>query len=88
MKTLAYVTMIFLPGTFVASFFAMPLLNWDAERAGEVPNPRFWIYWVVTVPLTLVVYIASLLWSRKDQLLRRKEDREAREQVGFNQAGK
>jgi Mg2+ and Co2+ transporter CorA len=32
MKTLAAMTALFLPGTFVASFFAMPVFNWAAFR--------------------------------------------------------
>jgi Mg2+ and Co2+ transporter CorA len=52
MKTVAMVTMVFLPGTFVASFFAMPMLNWDATAYNKIVSPRFWIYWIVTVPLT------------------------------------
>ena len=37
MITLAVVTLLFLPGTFVASFFTMPLFNWDApDEVGRV----------------------------------------------------
>jgi hypothetical protein len=60
MKTVAMVTMAFLPGTFVASFFAMPMLNWDAKVYNEIVSPRFWIYWMVTVPLTTAVF--ALWW--------------------------
>ena len=42
------------------SFFAMPLLNWQAPRGGPVVSHRLWIYWAVTAPLTAVVL---LLWS-------------------------
>jgi hypothetical protein len=39
--------MVFLPGTFVASFFAMPMLDWDAAAAanGLIVRRQFWIYW-------------------------------------------
>lgn len=63
MKTVAIVTMVFLPGTFVASFFAMPMLNWDAAAYDKIVSRRFWIYWVVTVPLTVLVF--GLWWARK-----------------------
>jgi hypothetical protein len=63
MKTVAMVTMVFLPGTFVASFFAMPMLNWDATALHEIVTPRFWIYWIVTVPLTIVVF--AVWWVRQ-----------------------
>jgi Mg2+ and Co2+ transporter CorA len=38
MKTLAVVTVAFLPATFVASFFAVPLFNWDADQSA--PSSR------------------------------------------------
>ena len=30
MKTMATVTIVFLPGTFVAAFFSVPIFRWDA----------------------------------------------------------
>ncbi|TVY41047.1 hypothetical protein LSUB1_G003808 [Lachnellula subtilissima] len=62
MKAIAVLTMIFLPGTFVASFFAMPLFDWDAETQSGVVKNRFWIYWVVTVPGTVAVLVVWRLW--------------------------
>ncbi|KAL9111932.1 MAG: hypothetical protein Q9227_003782 [Pyrenula ochraceoflavens] len=62
MKTIAAVTMFFLPGTFVASLFAMNLFDWDAAHWSEVANGRFWVYWVVTVPLTGIVMGVWLVW--------------------------
>lgn len=79
MRTLAAVTVFFLPGTFVAAFFSMPLFHWDAQT-GElttVVSRRFWIYWAVTGPLTLTTLILWLFWMR---LQTRR--RHAREDVG------
>ena len=42
------------------SFFAMPLLDWQAPSDASIISHRFWIYWAVTVPLTATVL---LLWS-------------------------
>ena len=64
MKTVAMVTMAFLPGTFVASFFSMPMLNWDATTYNEIVSPRFWIYWMITVPLTMAVFAVYLAITR------------------------
>jgi hypothetical protein len=61
MKTLALVTMVFLPGTFVASLFSMPLFDWTS--AGDVTRPRFRIYWAVAVPLTAVTLMIYGIWS-------------------------
>jgi Mg2+ and Co2+ transporter CorA len=51
MKTLAVVAMVFLPGTFIAAFFAMPLFAWQAPNS-QVVYKRVWIYFLVTIPLT------------------------------------
>jgi hypothetical protein len=76
MKTVAIVTMVFLPGTFVASFFAMPTLNWDAATYNRIVSPRFWIYWIVTVPLTLLVFV--IWWAR--QKFKERNERKANEE--------
>lgn len=69
MVTIAAITMIFLPGTFVASFFAMPLLDWNATHEDAVVTDRFWIYWAVTIPLTVAVILCWLTFFwRKDFL--------------------
>jgi hypothetical protein len=71
MKTVAMVTMVFLPGTFVASFFSMPILSWDAGVNGLVVRRPFWIYWAVTVPLTALVL--GVWWARH-KLKERRND--------------
>jgi hypothetical protein len=76
MKTVAIVTMFFLPGTFVASFFAMPMLNWDAAAYNRIVGRRFWIYWIVTVPLTFFVF--ALWWARKK--FKERNERKANEE--------
>jgi Mg2+ and Co2+ transporter CorA len=45
MKTLAVVTMVFLLGTFIATFFAMPLFDWHASN-GQVVDKRIRIYFL------------------------------------------
>lgn len=61
MKAIAAVTMCFLPGTFVASLFAMPMFDWNAPPNHSLSN-RFWIYWAVTIPLTVVVIGVWFIW--------------------------
>ncbi|KAH6878499.1 hypothetical protein BKA58DRAFT_436196 [Alternaria rosae] len=56
MKTIAIMTMIFLPPTFFATLFAMPLLKWDGPK---VVQPNFGIYWAVSLPTTVAVL---LIW--------------------------
>jgi hypothetical protein len=46
------------------SFFTIPFFNWDATEGEKVINNRFYIYWVVTIPLTIVVLAAWGIWVR------------------------
>ncbi|KAK3317510.1 hypothetical protein B0T19DRAFT_293277 [Cercophora scortea] len=57
MKTVAIVTMAFLPATFFAAVFAMPLLKWDAS---PVIQDNFWVYLAFTLPSTALVFA---LWA-------------------------
>ncbi|OCK99289.1 uncharacterized protein K441DRAFT_602405 [Cenococcum geophilum 1.58] len=66
MKTLAFITTLFLPGTFVATVFSMSMFNWGAsasdKSSSRVVSSYFWVYWAVTVPLTLIVAFSWRLW--------------------------
>ena len=80
MRTIAVMSITFLPGTFVAvsvdiehppkkntdltrqSFFSMSMFNWQASGTEPVLSSRFWIYWAVTLPLTLLVLSVWLSW--------------------------
>ena len=56
------------------SLFAMPLFDWDAEHGASVFSGRFWIYWVITVPLTILVMILWVIWIRRKSLRHARED--------------
>ncbi|KAI3551909.1 hypothetical protein CSPX01_00585 [Colletotrichum filicis] len=69
MKTMAVVTMVFLPPTFVATIFSMSFFNWQASSSsgddgGAEPTvvPQFWIYWAVSLPLTIAIVIGWRVW--------------------------
>jgi hypothetical protein len=67
MKTLAFVTTIFLPLSFVASLFSIPVFDWQASSEDgssdhSVVSSRFWIYWVVSIPLTAATLVGWRLW--------------------------
>lgn len=61
MKTIAVITMTFLPATFVAAIFAMPMFHWNDDQASLVMR-QFWIYWAVVIPLTVLVVLIWLGW--------------------------
>lgn len=76
MKILAFISAVFLPGSFVAGIFSMSMFDWQANGNGsggsdnlsgsgsEVVSNRFWIYWVIAVPLTLATLLGWGLWWR------------------------
>ncbi|PNP60642.1 hypothetical protein FNYG_14626 [Fusarium nygamai] len=64
MKAIGLLTMVFLPATFIATLFAMPIFQWNAEPGTSVVSDRFWVYWAVTLPLTAIVVLVWLAWLR------------------------
>ncbi|KAI0975168.1 hypothetical protein F4678DRAFT_319209 [Xylaria arbuscula] len=63
MKSIALLTMVFLPATFVATLFSMGIFEWSG-RHGEILNvsPYIWLYIVVTVVITSVTLGMWYLW--------------------------
>ncbi|KAL9113765.1 MAG: hypothetical protein Q9227_002210 [Pyrenula ochraceoflavens] len=75
MKALAAVTILFLPGTSISSLFSMSMFDWsDRDR---VLSDRFWIYWAVTVPLTVLTVGLWLIWDHRSTILAQVRNREA-----------
>lgn len=60
MKTIAVMTMAFLPATFFAALFAVPSLDWDSN---DVIKGNFWVYWAFTLPATALVF---MIWVSAD----------------------
>lgn len=77
MKSLALLTMVFLPGTAIASFFAMPFFNLTVDETGIETKPQFWIYWALTIPITLLVLCLWISWLHFATKRHKKEDEEA-----------
>lgn len=70
MKTVAILGIVFLPGTFTATFFSVGMFDWgSADGAGPSSlriSSSMWIYWAVTLPLTAVTISIWTLWSWKE----------------------
>ncbi|KAK6863614.1 hypothetical protein PG995_000142 [Apiospora arundinis] len=83
MKTVAVLTMIFLPGTFVATFLSMPFFDWNADT-GDRPSssPFQWIYWVITMPLTIALMVGWRVWWKVEDI---KWDEELKQAKRENQ---
>lgn len=54
MKKIAYVTLIFLPPTFICALFSMSFFNFSLDSGWSVAK-EFWIYWASAIPTTLVI---------------------------------
>jgi uncharacterized BrkB/YihY/UPF0761 family membrane protein len=67
MKTLAIVTMFFLPGSFVSALFSTSMFDWDSvnpssNSIGVRPTPQFGLYWAITIPLTIITFMLFFMW--------------------------
>ncbi|KAK2761198.1 hypothetical protein FQN54_001719 [Arachnomyces sp. PD_36] len=66
MKTIAILTMLFLPGTFVSAFLGMNFF--DGENGHFRSDGKWWIFLAVTIPLTIIVvgsWFAWVFWKRR-----------------------
>ena len=61
MKTIAALTMIFLPATAVSSFFGMAFFN--GQGGGFTVTSDWWLFLVSTIPITAVLFLVWLNWN-------------------------
>ncbi|KAL4962555.1 uncharacterized protein BDV14DRAFT_105695 [Aspergillus stella-maris] len=61
MKTIAVLSLIYLPGTFISGIFGTNFFLLSREESGLTwtVSDNFWLYWVVTIPITLLI----ILWA-------------------------
>ena len=62
MKTIAFVTTAFLPATFIAAIFSTSFFNFEQDKGWDV-SPKFWIYWVCAVPVTVLAVVSLHYWQ-------------------------
>ncbi|KAJ2893207.1 hypothetical protein MKZ38_008913 [Zalerion maritima] len=70
MRTIAVVTLVFLPATFVAAIFSTGFFDFgfgdpDPGRGGGGPmrvSREFWVYWAFAAPLTAATILAWFVW--------------------------
>lgn len=64
MKLIAILTVVFLPVTSIASIFDTPFFDNDySSLAAQLKvTSDFWIFWAVSVPLTVCVWILFVVW--------------------------
>lgn len=89
MKTLSLLGAIFLPATYLASVFSMTFFNFqeqdpDNNNSGgnnnhdkeRVVSTSLWIYFVIAIPLTILVVLTWLMWDRRRERRFAREDRD------------
>ncbi|KLU88997.1 hypothetical protein MAPG_07976 [Magnaporthiopsis poae ATCC 64411] len=74
MKTLSLLGAIFLPATFLASVFSMGFFDFKAQDGQPVVAASLWIYFALTVPLTLAIVVSWLVWDRRRERHYAEED--------------
>ncbi|KAF1989817.1 hypothetical protein K402DRAFT_326306, partial [Aulographum hederae CBS 113979] len=67
MRTVALVTMAFLPATFICAIFGMSFFDFapgdGVEPAKWTVSDQFWIYWVVAIPVTAATISVWYIWQ-------------------------
>lgn len=46
-----------------------------------VVSKRFWVYWAVTIPLTVLTLVVWVLWTRRQARVHRVSEKRAREEL-------
>ncbi|KAI4740191.1 hypothetical protein E4T50_09346, partial [Aureobasidium sp. EXF-12298] len=66
MKAIAYVTMTFLPATFVSALLGMNFFNFSPdEHQGHITYSHdLWIYFVISVVFTLIMFVLYWIWQQ------------------------
>ncbi|KGO76230.1 hypothetical protein PITC_036560 [Penicillium italicum] len=62
MKTIAFVTLAFLPPTFISSIFSMSFFQCGDNGWGM--SNKFWLYWVVALPITIATVVIWQYWHK------------------------
>ena len=84
MITIATMTMLFLPGTFVSAILSMAFFNNGTDTSGQptlTVLPQWWIFPVITIPLTLLVFGLWRIWQQKR--LKQTAHADAEKRVAF-----
>ncbi|KAG9693968.1 hypothetical protein KCU95_g6143, partial [Aureobasidium melanogenum] len=66
MKAIAYVTMTFLPATFVSALLGMNFFNFSPdEHQGHITYSHdLWIYFVISIVFTLIMFVLYWIWQQ------------------------
>ena len=43
------------------------MFHWGPAPGQRIASPYLWVFWVVTIPLTVMIYVAWFFWFRHSQ---------------------
>ena len=67
MTTFTFITALFLPASVIASLLGMSMFDWSPSGkpgSDRIVSSKFWLFWAITVPLTLATLAGWLLWFK------------------------
>ena len=65
MKTIALFTVALFPMPFLASVFSMTVFYYNDDSGKWSVSKKFWIYWAIAIPTTLVVAVCLYSYNKK-----------------------
>jgi Mg2+ and Co2+ transporter CorA len=71
MKSIALLTMIFLPATFISALFSTTFFNMNDDDGTWQASDKLWVYWVTTVPATIVIVVLWRVWLANSDAITR-----------------
>ena len=81
MKVISLLGAVFLPGSYLSSLFSMTFFNWQngSNGPGDDENspivaPQLWIYFIITVPLTLAIVLFYRWYDKRREAMYKEED--------------
>ncbi|KAF6824563.1 hypothetical protein CPLU01_10761 [Colletotrichum plurivorum] len=75
MRTIAILTMIYLPLLSVAAIFSMDMFNWEAEDGESIVSRHIWLFAALAVGLTFLTLLAWILGTQRQRQLAKKSDK-------------
>ncbi|KAI0154579.1 hypothetical protein GGR57DRAFT_502326 [Xylariaceae sp. FL1272] len=77
MKTLAFITTLFLPATFISAIFSTSFFRFGNDGGWDVSD-KFWVYWATALPVTALTVLLWVLtqWGAAMRLWERVVDKE------------
>ncbi|PQE26113.1 Mg2+ transporter -like Zinc transport protein [Rutstroemia sp. NJR-2017a BBW] len=74
--TMSLLGILFLPGTFLAAIFSTSFFNFQSGENAGLVSKKFYIYWAVTIPTTVFLFLLWILWKeRVKQILEEREEK-------------